>query len=203
MGVPMDHKVGRELLLDVSKALDDVGLPFFLMCGTALGAYRDKGFTPQEDDIDLGFLVEDFVPVSLELFTVFMRSHYECYTLILPFNRCWGMKVKKHGIGVDLVGYIKYQDQIYGDSVRFSPNMMYDFCALYPDTMLERPEKLRLFDREFWVPSPVEDYLSYEYGFHWNIHTLEHAYHVAEGKSRCNGFFSSRAIPPNLLDRIQ
>lgn len=41
-------------LLDVKTVLDKYNTEFFLLGGTALGAYRDKDFIEGDDDIDLG-----------------------------------------------------------------------------------------------------------------------------------------------------
>ena len=56
----MNKEEGRERLLELGEILDRVEVSYFLILGTALGAYRDKGFVPTERDIDIGFLYEDF-----------------------------------------------------------------------------------------------------------------------------------------------
>ena len=56
---------GRRLLLETADILDELGIRFFLIQGTALGAYRDHGFTPTEADIDFGVLVEHLYPKQL------------------------------------------------------------------------------------------------------------------------------------------
>lgn len=44
----------QEALLSMKDVLDRQGIPFFLACGTALGARRNGCFIPYDEDIDLG-----------------------------------------------------------------------------------------------------------------------------------------------------
>ena len=54
MRTPM-NKVGcLKLLQDTKDVLDYYDIPFWLHAGTLLGAIREKGFIPWDDDIDLG-----------------------------------------------------------------------------------------------------------------------------------------------------
>ena len=43
-----------KMLKDAKKVFQNNGLEFWLDCGTLLGAIRDNGFIPWENDIDLG-----------------------------------------------------------------------------------------------------------------------------------------------------
>lgn len=56
----MDREAGRRLFLELTEILTSLQAQFFLIQGTALGAYRDHDFVPEELDIDLGFLMENF-----------------------------------------------------------------------------------------------------------------------------------------------
>jgi len=43
-------------LEEIKKIFDTFGIPFFLCCGTLLGAYRDGEFLPDDKDIDIGII---------------------------------------------------------------------------------------------------------------------------------------------------
>ena len=50
--------VAEQNLLDIKKILDKAGIRFWLMFGTFLGAYRDKGIIPYDQDTDLAMNIE-------------------------------------------------------------------------------------------------------------------------------------------------
>lgn len=51
-------------LLDIQKCFHCCHLPFFLACGTALGAHRENHFICHDDDIDLGIMFTNLVALG-------------------------------------------------------------------------------------------------------------------------------------------
>ncbi|ESL09450.1 hypothetical protein TRSC58_02827 [Trypanosoma rangeli SC58] len=49
----------QRTLLDFREVANDLDLPFFVCCGTALGAHREGYFIPHDKDIDVGVFYED------------------------------------------------------------------------------------------------------------------------------------------------
>ena len=197
----MDFGVAKTLLAECADQLDDLGVPFFLSHGTALGAYRDGGFTPNEDDIDIGFLAEHFVPNAHRIAAALTWRGYESTTLVRPFERCWAIKARKHRIGIDLVSFVRWQDQVHGDNGRIVPSTLADFYGYYPSPMFEQTKKIELFGHIYDIPSPIEDYLELEYGAGWKTPSSLHAY-TTFSQTRIDGFSSSRCVPHDLLNRI-
>lgn len=54
------HKVLLIMLDDLLKICEEFGLHFILIGGSAIGALREKGFIPWDDDIDIGMEPDDY-----------------------------------------------------------------------------------------------------------------------------------------------
>lgn len=50
----------KEGLRDIARVLTDAGIPWWVDCGTLLGAYRYGGVIPWDNDIDIAVLLPDF-----------------------------------------------------------------------------------------------------------------------------------------------
>lgn len=61
------HKVELEALQAIVQHLEKSQIPYFLDCGTCLGAYRHGGIIPWDHDVDLGILEADHDNVLIAL----------------------------------------------------------------------------------------------------------------------------------------
>lgn len=60
----LNPELSEYLLLHVKMVLDKHNIPFLLMFGTLLGAYRDKAFIPYDRDIDIALSDENIQDVK-------------------------------------------------------------------------------------------------------------------------------------------
>lgn len=86
----------KEIELDMLKAFvsicDQLGLKYYLIGGTLLGAVRHKGFIPWDDDIDVGMPREDyevFVEKAGKLLPdyIFLQNYRTDENMIFPFTK--------------------------------------------------------------------------------------------------------------------
>lgn len=198
----MDRIVGEKLLLQCVNIFEQIDLPFFLSYGTALGVYRDGGFTPTEVDIDFGFRIEDFVPKVPLLVSSLVYQGFEIETLNPPFSQCWAVKARKFDIGVDMVATIPWNCQTYNDDCRFeisaaTLNRRSEFCGVYPKELVESVRGVSSFGRQLPVPNRIEMYLRLLYD-DWKTPRLDHTH-----KHRIDQFRQTRGIPNDLLDQYK
>lgn len=178
--IEFDREVGKEMLLDLKYSLDELQIPFFLLQGTALGAYRDHGFVPTEKDIDLGILIENLsckVPALLSYLTE-MGYEVETRNRTLPFKEPHTIVVydTSRKAKADLVGLHKNEKK--GHRYTCTPDnpveILEPYCIVHEAALLENYQTIGLFGEEFLIPSPIETYLEREYGEDWRTPKEDH-----------------------------
>lgn len=152
----LDLDAVNKIFLEVT---ENMPCNFFLMQGTALGAYRDQAFIPYHFDIDLGVLHEDMDVSALD--TKFRRMGYERTWVKKPFNTNHGLKLDKEGIHVDIGGWQKH------NGFRYLTSSIKEYCIVQPASYIETYETVVFLGRRLLVPHPVEAYLEIEYGSDW------------------------------------
>jgi len=153
-------------LLDMADILDKANQTFFLSCGTALGAIREKKFIEHDGDIDLGIFAKDYNPaIENEILKVFKLKHrlgstdsgYEL-TFIHPDTN----------INIDI--FIHYPENDYVWTPSF-----FGVCDISKNKMCRFKytsfglKKIDFIGRQFNVPDPIGRYLEESYGVDWKI----------------------------------
>lgn len=186
----MDREQAKNLLLDIGNILEKYQIPFFLMQGTALGAYRDHGFVPSEKDIDLGILQEDFSTFIVRYLTrEFTDRRYDVEFFTQPFNYVRTMVVWGHHCKLDLVGWTKHGDK------RFTATPVREwidkpYAIVHDAQILETYQEIEMFGRTWRVPSPIEKYLELEYGSGWRKPKDDH-----ESRTRIYNYLQQEGLP--------
>lgn len=194
MSQPMDFEAGKKCLLEIADILDNISVPFFLMQGTALGAYRDKGFTPTERDIDFGILYEIFRDAAPLMCHQFVAHHFEIETIHRPFGPCRTLVVKKHGWKADLVSFAVWKEDRWASAPIDPVNVPKPYCIVHPRERFETYEQVELFGKVFDVPSPIEGYLEAEYGPDWRTPKEDHI-----SRTRVYDYLTKNGIPDGYL----
>ncbi|MDE3046126.1 MAG: LicD family protein [Verrucomicrobiota bacterium] len=65
----------KKALRDITHLLDEAGIPWWVDCGTCLGAYRYGGVIPWDEDVDIAVLLPDFHDVYRTLLQLDPRKY--------------------------------------------------------------------------------------------------------------------------------
>lgn len=194
----MDKENGKKLLLEFAEILDEYGIPFFLIQGTALGAYRDGGFTPTEKDIDLGYLIEELASPA-RFVSHLIDEGYEVQTFNLPFTKPRMMTARKYGCRIDFTGYIKWKDKRFA-SRTFDERQLPELTIVHEAKILESSISFHLFGRKFPLFFHIEEYLRLTYGKDWETPNENHA--LMESTVCVRDFMKNENIPYDLLENL-
>jgi len=192
----MDNQVAKDVLFEVADVLDAAGVPFFLQCGTALGAYRDGAFIEGDGDIDIGFLLEDtqtscYKPSAIvSTITELRQRGFNAKGVSKPWNFCRALKLAKNGIHVDICGWMRHGGE------RFLQSRRKDYALVHPAIIIETVEPVDWLGRTFQIPSPAEKYLESEYGPDWCTPLPPEKCGTFESKNRIYGYLKARGIKP-------
>jgi len=156
-------------LIDVKEAFDELRIPFCLMDGTLLGAYRDGDFIKGDyDDIDIGFDAKYSKKISLIIDKIEERGLKKIWGTDLR-GKLVGRKVARGRNHVDIICIYKKEKEAYNLGRNFLPNNSKEYMAyVHPIECFKKFSKLIFKGMEFNMPNKVEDFLKARYG-NWKI----------------------------------
>jgi len=152
-----------EILQAVHDACDKLGIRYFIMYGTLLGAVRHKGFIPWDDDIDICMTREDYdvfvekgqqyLPENLKI------QHYstevECPNIYAKVRDCNTTFLHRehidldinHGIFIDVFPMDRIKSSKWGMSCEYYKRQLYmlmNSCCdkAYIDSIIRRTSKV-------------------------------------------------------------
>jgi len=146
-------------LKEVKEILDGLGITFFLMSGTCLGAIRENGLIPWDDDVDIG--------------SVF--SHHGCEeesleAMVTTFrNKGFLTKLLRNGPHAFLP-FIKYSAKISWTGFYIIDGKIEQYPSInMPASFFTDLKEIDFLGEKFYVPNPPEEYLRLKYGNEWRI----------------------------------
>ena len=166
------QKKFKVALEEIKKILDDNNINFFLYCGTALGAHREKKFIDHDQDIDLGLLEDNFyklkniMSITKEKFR-FVHSFPKNIDINSDINNCTEITLKyiNNGVNIDLFKVSKeknyYVSYSYNDICDYKPKKRCKFVNKFDF------EEIEFFNKRYLIPN--KDFLISHYGEDWNI----------------------------------
>jgi phosphorylcholine metabolism protein LicD len=165
----------KEALRKIGTLLEEANIPWWVDCGTCLGAYRYGGVIPWDEDVDIAVLMPDFDNVKRVLnqldpseYTVqdwSSREHPKSFMKVY---------VRKSGTFVDI-----YHFKILPETRQIQYVLSLEHAFFLPDWMKIREQKFTVpaeFDSVFplkkmtfdnmtvFVPNKIEKYLQRYYG---------------------------------------
>lgn len=154
-------------LVDTKQVFDELKIPFCLMDGTLLGAYRDGDFIAGDyDDIDISFDAKYFdrVPLIFKKFEEAGLRKFKQWDFRGGFE---GGAVIRGGNHVDFYCIHKHRNgkEAYSLGRKSLPNDSKPYRAyVYPIEHFTKFDKLIFKGMEFNIPNKVESLLEVRYG---------------------------------------
>jgi len=156
---PLDPAAAAERLKDVKRIMDQLGVVFFIIQGTCLGAVRENRFIPWDDEMDTASVIglHGFTEETIEgVIDAFTENGY--YAHIDHAARSVGISFVKSAIRVDWTCF-----RIIDDSIFQYPGVR------TPVRLFTELKEIDFIGEKFLVPNPPEEYLRIKYGPDWSI----------------------------------
>jgi len=151
----IDSSIAKYLLLKVKRVLDNNGIPFLLVFGTLLGAYRDKKFIEWDRDIDIAFLKEDKEKVS----QLIKEGQFALYGIewIRDMDHLYSLAYRSEYIDLH---FFEERSQAY-----ISGGL--DEYVIKKEQLDNPNSKIMFLGEEFNTVFCIEEYLKDQYGENW------------------------------------
>jgi len=156
---PLDPVKTKSVLKDVKQIFDQAGATFFLRHGTCLGAIREKGLIPWDDDLDLGSVIglHGFTEKSIDAIVATFRDK-GFFAMVEHQDQSVFVSMMKSSVRIEWASY-----RIFDDSIFQYPGIR------IPVRFFERLKEIEFLGVKVNVPNPPEEYLRFKYGEEWMV----------------------------------
>ncbi len=154
---PIDVAMAEKVLKEIKQILDELGVTFFLHSGVCLGAIRDNGIMPWDDDLDLGVIIglngfkEELIG---SIVSTFRENGF--ITGVRHSDQHISIPLLKYSVRTDLQFHHSKNHKIY-----HYPGI------LIPLSLFTDLKEIDFLGEKFYVPNPPEEYLRLKYGEDW------------------------------------
>jgi len=156
---PINIENTTKALKEVKQILESFGITFFLMSGSCLGAIRENGLIPWDDDVDIGSVygLHGCKEESLgEIVTAFRKEGFITKHL--------------HTGPHDFLPFIKYSAKISWECLHVIDGYVEQYPFLNtPVRFYTELKEIDFLGEKFFVPNPPEEYLRLKYGEEWRV----------------------------------
>ena len=170
----MNQEIGRDNLLIFKRLADKAGLRFSLAYGTLLGAIREHGFIPHDEDIDLAILQED-----IETFKNLLWDLREEGFEVMRFDRRNSLcSIIRKGEYIDIYIFRKLCDgvrEFNGEAIL--------------EKYLTDLEEIDFQGSKFLIAREAADFCLFEYGENWQTPIAMKPYDMAWYQKKLSQLF--------------
>lgn len=154
----------RKNLLDFKRVMDRLKIPFCLMDGTLLGAYRDQDFIKEdEDDIDIGVLEKHYGRIP-DVVQVLERKDFQKFKVFNVSGRLEGCGFRRGRVHLDIFSVHMQGNKAFNLARTWGRHRLPPVIAyVYPRYCFEKFATIHFQGTCFNIPSQVEDFLSVRY----------------------------------------
>lgn len=152
-------------LVDFKAIMKQLSVPFYLMDGALLGAYRDCDLIRNDyDDIDVG-IPEEYEHWANEIYKWCQNNGFTSGKRFEHDGKFEGGSVSRNGNHIDFFIIHKKDDDAFNLARNFLPNNQLPYMAyVYPRECFDIPNKITFKGMEFYAPLDIEKFLTARYG---------------------------------------
>jgi hypothetical protein len=147
--LPLNRRVIASHLVELRETFAEHGVTFWLRDGSALGAYRERGIVPHDDDIDIGVWWADLTGVQ-RVVAALERRGFVTYRRV---DGQFALFKNWETVEICVSGWP-------GEKPAYSAKLEEFFSELQP---------IELWGGNFLIPLRIESYLEFCYGPDWRV----------------------------------